>query len=356
MTLPIDSPVTVETWLALPRTTGDQGDDAIAVSEFDSTISVVLCTFNGEVYLPEQLASILEQTRAPDELIVCDDGSSDETIPIVEEFARTAPFPVRLHENPTRLGPSANFDHGMGLAQHELIALSDQDDVWLPPRLERQAMAMERHESGGICFSDAEIIDARSNPTGQRIWERLGFRSEHAYWTADEMFRELMRHTVVTGATLMVRRSLLGTVRPIAPNWLHDEWIALIAAGGGSDAVAISEPLIEYRMHDEQHTGLQVRRLNLDTIRTVRRPISFEVDRSAALLERAEALPDVSRDSLGLARARHAHLLGRQQALRSVAPKRALQIARQVRSGGYHAFSNGWTSAIADLTGRTGDP
>jgi glycosyltransferase involved in cell wall biosynthesis len=339
----------------LSRTTGDQGDDAIAVPEVDGTISVVLCTFNGEAYLPEQLASVLEQTRAPDELIVCDDGSSDETIPIVEEFARTALFPVRLHRNPTRLGPSANFDSGMGLAQYELIALSDQDDVWLPTRLERQAMAMERHPSVGICFSDAEIIDARSNRTGQRIWERIGFRSEHEFWTADELFSELMRHTVVTGATLMTRRSLLGTVRPVAPNWLHDEWIALIGTAGGADAVAITEPLTEYRMHDEQHTGLQVRRLDLATIRTGRRPISFEVDRSAALLGRAQSLPDMSSLRVGLARARHAHLLGRQQAVRSVPIKRALQVARQVRSGGYHAFSDGWTSAIADLAGRTRD-
>src|ERR1700761_4532631 len=99
-------------------------------------ISVALCTFNGELFLRQQLASIQQQTRLPDELLVCDDGSSDQTLTIVREFAASAPFPVKLFENEQNLGFAANFERAIRLCEGSLIALCDQDDIWYPTRLQ----------------------------------------------------------------------------------------------------------------------------------------------------------------------------------------------------------------------------
>src|SRR4029079_17285220 len=92
---------------------------------------------NGARFLPEQLRSIAAQTRPPDELIVCDDRSTDETAQVIEAFAATAPFPVRLVRNEERLGSTRNFERAVSLCDGSLIALADQDDSWHPEKLAR---------------------------------------------------------------------------------------------------------------------------------------------------------------------------------------------------------------------------
>src|SRR4051794_15860948 len=94
--------------------------------------SVAMCTYNGARFIGAQLASVAAQTRTPDELIVCDDRSTDETVAIVQKFADSAPFRVRLHVNEENLGSTKNFERAVSLCEGDLIALCDQDDVWLP--------------------------------------------------------------------------------------------------------------------------------------------------------------------------------------------------------------------------------
>ena len=98
-------------------------------------ISVALCTCNGARFLSEQLVSLAEQTLRPIELVVCDDASDDGTWQLLEEFQRSAPFPVRLYRNVRRLGIAQNFEQAMLLCEGDVIALCDQDDVWLPEKL-----------------------------------------------------------------------------------------------------------------------------------------------------------------------------------------------------------------------------
>lgn len=104
--------------------------------------SIALCTFNGQRYLPAQLDSFLAQTRPPDELIVCDDGSTDDTPRLVEAYAAQAPFPVRFHRNAVNLGVVQNFGQAIDRCQGDWIFLSDQDDLWMPEKLARFDEAM----------------------------------------------------------------------------------------------------------------------------------------------------------------------------------------------------------------------
>jgi len=97
--------------------------------------SICLTTYNGSKYLQQQLDSFLAQSILPDELVVCDDGSTDATCEIIERFKQIAPFEVRLYKNENNLGYAQNFSKALGLCKGDFVFLSDQDDVWLPKKL-----------------------------------------------------------------------------------------------------------------------------------------------------------------------------------------------------------------------------
>jgi glycosyltransferase involved in cell wall biosynthesis len=98
-------------------------------------ISIALCVCNGARFLGEQLSSLCAQRRLPDEVVVGDDASDDDSVAIIEKFSAEAPFPVRLIRNSSRLGVRGNFQKVIAHCVHDLIALCDQDDVWLPEKL-----------------------------------------------------------------------------------------------------------------------------------------------------------------------------------------------------------------------------
>jgi len=228
---------------------------AISLSA-QNRISVALCTYNGERFLPGQLASIAQQTRLPDELVVCDDRSTDRTLALVREFAASAPFPVRIFENEHNLGFAANFERAIRLCEGTLIALSDQDDIWYPIRLERSEQEFAAHPQAGLVFSDADVINDSNESAGPTLWQRLGFAGKRAHDLLAGHFVVLAKHRFVTGATMMFRAGLRDRFLPIPGGWIHDEWIALIAAAF-SDLRPIDQPLIRYRIHDSQQVGLR---------------------------------------------------------------------------------------------------
>src|ERR1700760_33370 len=122
-----------------------------------------MATYNGGKYLGEQLRSLAEQTVLPDELVICDDQSSDSTAAVVESFAASSPFPVRFIRNEQRLGYYENFMKAAGLCTSEYIAFCDQDDVWLSEKL---AVAQKYiHDTGCTLFQHGfRLIDANGDP------------------------------------------------------------------------------------------------------------------------------------------------------------------------------------------------
>lgn len=98
-------------------------------------ISIAMATYNGAKYLQEQLDSFVTQTRQPDELVVCDDGSSDATVEILRHFAAGAPFAVEIHENEVNLSHAKNFEKALSLCGGDVIFFSDQDEVWFPEKV-----------------------------------------------------------------------------------------------------------------------------------------------------------------------------------------------------------------------------
>lgn len=129
-------------------------------------ISIAMATYNGSKFLQEQLASFLKQTRLPDEVIVCDDGSTDETSNILSDFREKAPFKVQVYKNEQNIGFVKNFEKAISLCTGDVIFLSDQDDVWFNKKLERIEKIFFDDPGVWVVINEAEIADEFLNGTG----------------------------------------------------------------------------------------------------------------------------------------------------------------------------------------------
>ncbi len=220
-------------------------------------ISIVLCTYNGQRYLPEQLASIRSQTRPPFEIVVCDDGSGDQTSAIVEQFAKTVAYPVHFHRNPVNLGSTKNFEQGIRLCRGDAIALCDQDDRWHPDKLLRMASVLDQQPHVAGVFSDARLIDDHGSVLPQTLWQRNSFSPRRQRRFHRDAPHQLIRRDTVTGATLLFRAGYREALLPISPEWVHDGWIALLLATL-SELQPLPACLMDYRLHAQQQIGASV--------------------------------------------------------------------------------------------------
>src|SRR5258707_813052 len=110
------------------------------------------------------------QKGLPDELVICDDCSTDNSADISREFAARADFPVSVIVNDSRLGSTKNFEKAISLCRFEIITLCDQDDIWHPQKLDRIADVFHQDEHMGAVFSDAELIDENSESLAGTLW------------------------------------------------------------------------------------------------------------------------------------------------------------------------------------------
>ena len=218
-------------------------------------ISVAMCTYNGARYLEEQLQSIAGQSRLPYELVACDDGSTDETIAILKRFEASAPFQVVIVQNSERMGSTRNFDQAIGMARGEFIALCDQDVRWLPHKLERLSDCLLKNPFLGGVFSDAELIDGDGKQVNKTLFGRHRFTAAKQRGFVLCPTATLLKHDVVTGATLMFRSTIRRYCSPIPTTWVHDGWLAWMLALH-SRLTLVAEPLIEYRIHAGQQLGV----------------------------------------------------------------------------------------------------
>lgn len=332
--------------------------------------SVAMCTYNGARFLGAQLASVAAQTLAPVELVVCDDRSTDETASIVRDFAATSPFPVRLHVNEQNLGSTRNFERAVSLCAGGLIALADQDDVWLPRRLARLGEEFARDASALVVFSDAGIVDEESRPAGQGLWESVGVgREELARIERGRGIGDLLRGATVTGATMAVRASLRELALPFPTELalIHDGWMSLLAACVGG-VRPVAEQLVLYRRHGSQQVGPLARPEAEGGMRAVVAGEARGVLARANPYDATLAVARAARARLADARARGHVLAKGAQAARSIEEldarishmdarrtlpparlRRAAPVLRELVTLRYHRFANGFASAAKDL-------
>lgn len=317
-------------------------------------ISVALCTYNGASYLQAQLDSIAAQTRLPDELVVCDDVSTDKTMEILQRFATTAAFPVRIHRNDSNLGSTRNFDKAINLCNGDVIALADQDDVWLPHKLAQFEAAFVTDPDIGLVFSDSVIVDANLNDTGLRMSDTFGLGEEvFTRLGTPQALHYLARRNYITGATMAFKACFRPLISPISPHWVHDYWIAFLIATQAK-IIPVSEPLILYRQHAKNQIGLKQRKPFYEraTKATSIPPEAYQRtyermrDMRQHLQEKRISLPSAEAHFLS---EKMAHSYVRANLPKSV-PARLRMIAAEVINGRYQRYApNGMMSALRDV-------
>jgi glycosyltransferase involved in cell wall biosynthesis len=322
-----------------------------------TTVGVVLCTYQGRRWIEAFLASLVAQTRPPDVVIVSDDGSSDGTDEIVSGFASRAPFPVEVSSTERRLGPARNFERALGRCQADLVALADQDDLWYPTKLARlEAVLTAADDERGLAFSDADVIDADGGPTGQSLWDGVGFRARRRRRLERSPMEVLLGRSVVTGACTMVTAAGLQTALPLpealdepAAPMLHDRWLALVLGATGR-VHAVDERLVGFRVHDDQQTGLRDPITPREVAGQLTRARSDRAVFLAGRIAQFEALYERVAGHPGAATVAEAvdHLRVR-LALDPSRWRRLAPVAREWATGRYRRYSTGGGSAVADV-------
>lgn len=180
-------------------------------------ISIAMTTYNGAKYLQKQLDSFRDQERLPDELVVCDDGSTDDTMQILQNFQQTAPFAVIVERNAINLGFTKNFEQAVSLCTGDIIFLSDQDDVWYPDKIKQVEKSFIDNPSIALIIHDGDIVDGNLVSNNVTLLQQV----KNGYGNDD---------VVVTGCLTAVRRLLLQYVLPIPTGIIgHDVWFHKIA-------------------------------------------------------------------------------------------------------------------------------
>ena len=325
----------------------------------DLAVSVAICTHNGARFIGEQIRSICLQTRPPLEIVLSDDASTDGCVEIareaVEECNRErsgSPVELRVLENTTPLRVTKNFEQAVRGCKGVLIALSDQDDVWPPDRLARMAAQFERRPELLLLHTDARLVDDARNDLGQTLFHALEVEPvEVERIHGGRAFDVLLRRNLATGATTVFRRSLLDAALPFPSEWLHDEWLGIIAAATGRVDL-LEDLLIDYRQHDANQLGAR-----RDTfVDKVRKALGSRGDihvkrayKAELLLSRLLDLGDrVPAPYIEKARLKLAH-----QRFRAELPRlriaRCVPVLREVMTGRYNRFGRGFRGVVRDL-------
>lgn len=323
-------------------------------------ISVAMATYNGAAYLPRQLESLVAQHRRPDELVVCDDRSTDNTVELLEEFARTAPFRVRIHRNESNVGVLRNFEKALSLCEGDIVFLSDQDDVWLPEKIGEVVASFETNPGALAVINDKLIADENLVPTGATMLGNI-----RGFGSPDSNF--------VAGCCSAFRREWLGIALPIPKGAIaHDTWLVGLAHRLGAASI-VEKPLQYYRRHgtnvsqnaysDRRRVGF-ARRLATEVRGILKRSgdqggaywQEFLDSNEAEARRIGERRDDLGRLGLGgqadaavgLLRRQSETMAARRHLAQAPLPRRAAQVWKLWRSGGYASFS-GWKSALKDL-------
>ncbi len=223
-------------------------------------ISVALCTYNGERYIREQIESILNQTMPVDEIVVCDDGSTDNTLPIIERYQQTSNNIMRIYRNEEKLGVCANFQKAVDLCRGEYIFFSDQDDIWHIDKIATIIDFFHSNPKKKVVFTDANLINEHNETiSNATLWKCFGLTGKKLRLIDDGFGVELFAYeNRATGATMALHRDFQYThsfTQYCVNDILHDGALAMLAVSINQLGY-INRSLIDYRIHGNQECGI----------------------------------------------------------------------------------------------------
>lgn len=215
-------------------------------------VSIALCVYNGERFLREQLDSLVNQTYPNIEIIAVDDRSSDTSVSIVREYQQRYPF-IKIFENEQNLGYVKNFEKAVNLCQGDLIALSDQDDIW---DLDKIRLQVEAIGDSLLVYHDSALIDEDGNDADKKMSDIVNLYS-------GDNPKIFLLFNCISGHSCMIKKELLQWALPFHKDFFHDQWLAYVAANVGSIAV-INQCLVQYRQHGSSSTDILNKRKKIN--------------------------------------------------------------------------------------------
>jgi glycosyltransferase involved in cell wall biosynthesis len=210
-------------------------------------ISVCMASYNGAKYIGNQITSILHQLALGDELIIVDDASLDGTVSVIEGFADAR---IKLHINCENLGPTKTFEKALGLAEGDLVFLSDQDDIWYEHKV--SAIRYQFEESNlDLIVHDARVING-DKVLGESLFQLCN--------SSPGLLRNLISNTH-TGCCMVLRHSALAQLLPIPSKKgiFHDSWIGVLSSCLNQKKLFLNMPLIDYQRHDKNVSTMRRR-------------------------------------------------------------------------------------------------
>ena len=317
-------------------------------------VHILLSTYNGIRFLQAQLDSLQQQDYPNLAIYIRDDGSKDGTIEFLQRYqAQFDNTKLSIGEN---LGYIRSFFELVRTCEDQpgdLYAFCDQDDVWRPDKLASMAERFRADPSLLLLHSDARLVDAGGESLGCSLFDALQLTAEEKQAIhADRAFEVVLRRSFVTGATAAFRRELVELALPVAQDWIHDEWLAAVAAAAGR-VDFIDEPLIDYRQHDANQIGMRRRTLAMKW-RDLLLPRGRLLSDEAGRLRRLEAFLAEAGLRDGVERAvqiRHkrSHFERRVAIGRLPRLRRLLPVLHEAREGCYGLYGTGGRSVLRDL-------
>lgn len=198
-------------------------------------VSVVMCTYNGERYLREQMDSVLAQDYPVFEIIVQDDCSTDGTWDILSSYRQKRPDLFKIFRNKRNLGFNKNFRTALQRATGDLIAISDQDDIWFPQKIRRQ---VEEIGSCDLCFSAYDRDESYSQETVRHIVPRGDSTG-------------ILFYNIIPGHTMLLRASFANREDVWKDGFYYDWWFLVKATFDGNGTRRVTEPLNWHRPHTQ---------------------------------------------------------------------------------------------------------
>ena len=221
-------------------------------------VEILLATYNGEQYLDEQISSILSQTYSNWKLIIHDDGSTDNTTSIIEKYTELFPDKITfIDDGINKLGSCQNFSHLMAHSNADYIFFSDQDDIWLPHKIELSINSMTYLENAFpdiplLFFTDQILVDEKLNYTADSVWLTLGLSP-----TICCNSKKLLLDSVIGGNTIVINSLAKQIASPIPKEAImHDWWTSIMVSIHGK-CFYTSVPTVLYRQHSQNVIGLK---------------------------------------------------------------------------------------------------
>ncbi|MFP3832289.1 glycosyltransferase [Chryseobacterium sp. SIMBA_028] len=222
------------------------------------TSSVALCTYNGGTYIAEQLESILSQTKPVYEIIICDDGSTDDTLKILSDYNDRYPNLIKVHLNPENLGYVGNFEKAMSLCTGDLVFLCDQDDRWYTQKVATITETFEKQSTVDIVCHNIKLFGEMINNSEETTYWDLDNIKPQDFTQPQDIIKRILYHgNIFPGMSTAIRNTFLKKNLPlkkINPVIIHDYELLLLASN--NDSVWMEKTILgEYRIHPKQSIG-----------------------------------------------------------------------------------------------------